>query len=303
MKQVQLRIRSNAKIADNVFRMEMEGDVGAITTPGQFINIRVEDGFLRRPISVCDVDTVVTGTKRIEKEAAEAFGTSLYNTPQMWDDLYQKNATGPVHGNGTCIAPENAVDGTVTILYKVVGSGTKTLAACRQGEMLDVLTGLGNGFDIRKAGDAPLLIGGGIGSAPMLMLAKQLINDGVRPTVVLGFRGASDMILQGDLYEIGCDVFVATEDGSSGMKGFVTDQIRTLREQGMEFSHFFACGPSPMLKAVYRDTPGLEGQLSFEERMGCGFGACMGCSMETKNGPKRVCKDGPVFMKSELLWD
>ncbi|MBQ7174587.1 MAG: dihydroorotate dehydrogenase electron transfer subunit [Lachnospiraceae bacterium] len=294
MKQVQLRIRSNAEIADNVFRMEMEGDVSAITTPGQFINIRVEGGFLRRPISVCDVDTVVTGTKRIEKEAAEAFGTSLYNTPQMWDSVVKEKA-------GTC--QENVVEGTVTILYKTVGAGTKALAGRGQGEVLDVLTGLGNGFDIRKAGDAPLLVGGGIGSAPMLMLAKQLINDGVRPTVVLGFRSVSDMILQGDLYEIGCDVYVATEDGSSGMKGFVTDQIRALREQGMEFSQFFACGPSPMLKAVYRDTQGLEGQLSFEERMGCGFGACMGCSMETKNGPKRVCKDGPVFMKSELLWD
>ncbi len=303
MKQVQLRIRSNAEIADNVFRMEMEGDVGAITTPGQFINIRVEGGFLRRPISVCDVDTVVTGTKRIEKEAAEAFGVSLYNTPQICGGFDKENDADPIHNNGIGICPQNSVEGTVTILYKVVGSGTKTLAACRQGEILDVLTGLGNGFDIRSAGDAPLLIGGGIGSAPMLMLAKHLISDGVRPVVVLGFRSTSDMILHGDLYEIGCDVYVATEDGSYGVKGFVTDQIRALRSQGTEFSHFFACGPSPMLKAVFRETSGMDGQLSFEERMGCGFGACMGCSMETKAGPKRVCKDGPVFMKSDLLWD
>ena len=300
MKQVNLTVKSNVEIADNVFSMELEGDVGAITAPGQFINIRIGGKFLRRPISVCDVDTVMTGTKRIEKEAAEAFGASLYNTPEMWESGGKADAL-----SGQQESRENApvIEGTVTILYKVVGEGTKALSACRRGEILDVLTGLGNGFDIRLAGDAPLLIGGGIGSAPMLMLAKQLIHDGVRPTVVLGFKGSSDRILEGDLYEIGCDVFVATEDGSAGMKGFVTDRIKALREQGMEFSYFYACGPSPMLKAVYRGTPGLGGQLSFEERMGCGFGACMGCSLETKNGPKRVCKDGPVFMKSELLWD
>ena len=166
-----------------------------------------------------------------------------------------------------------------------------------------MLTGLGNGFDIRFAGDAPLLIGGGIGSAPMMMLAKQLISDGVRPTALLGFRGKQDMILQGDLYEIGCDVYVATEDGSYGRKGFVTDLMEDLKQQGLEFSYFYACGPSPMLHAVYRASGNLDGQLSFEERMGCGFGACMGCSLETKNGPKRVCKDGPVFLKSELNWD
>ena len=287
MKQVQLTVKSNIEIADNVFCLNLEGDVGAITTPGQFINIRIGGKFLRRPISVCDVDTVVTGTKRIEKEAAEAFGASLYNIPETWD---------PKSG-------EKKTEGTVTILYKVVGEGTKILSECRKDEVLDVLTGLGNGFDISLAGDAPLLIGGGIGSAPMMMLAKQLIADGVRPTVVLGFRSKADMILYNDLYEIGCDVYAATEDGSFGIRGFVTDQMKAFKEQGMEFSYFYACGPTPMLKAVYRATGTLEGQISFEERMGCGFGACMGCSFETKAGPKRVCKDGPVFLKSELLWD
>ena len=340
MKQVQLRIQSNVEIADNVFCMVMEGDVGAITAPGQFINIRIGGKFLRRPISVCDVDTVATGTKRIEKEAAEAFGSSLYNTPETWNrgrggdtlsqsgsskealtagitDLKDVPADGDADrstaasGSGDSAQLQNdcifreipPVEGTVTILYKVVGEGTKALAACRRDEVLDVLTGLGNGFDIRFAGDAPLLIGGGIGSAPMMMLAKQLISDGVRPTALLGFRGKQDMILQGDLYEIGCDVYVATEDGSYGRKGFVTDLMEDLKQQGLEFSYFYACGPSPMLHAVYRASGNLDGQLSFEERMGCGFGACMGCSLETKNGPKRVCKDGPVFLKSELNWD
>ena len=295
MKQVQLTVKSNIEIADNVFCLNLEGDVGAITTPGQFINIRIGEKFLRRPISVCDVDTVVTGTKRIEKEAAEAFGASLYNTPETWS----VNQTGKVN----IIQTIPSVEGTVTILYKVVGEGTRLLSECRKDEVLDVLTGLGNGFDISLAGDAPLLIGGGIGSAPMMMLAKQLISDGVRPTVVLGFRSKSDMILYNDLYEIGCDVYAATEDGSFGVKGFVTDQIKALEDQGMQFSYFYACGPTPMLKAVFRATGTMEGQLSFEERMGCGFGACMGCSFETKNGPKRVCKDGPVFLKSELLWE
>ncbi|MBQ9421750.1 MAG: dihydroorotate dehydrogenase electron transfer subunit [Lachnospiraceae bacterium] len=290
MKQVNLTVKRNTPVADNVIAMTLEGDVGAIRCPGEFINIKVDGGFLRRPISVCDVDTVSTGTKRIEKEAQEAFGVSLYNAPEIGGD------------------EEREVQGSVTILYKVVGKGTEILAKCQKGDVLDVLTGLGNGFDIRNAGDAPWLIGGGIGSAPMMMLAKQLIEDGVRPTVLLGFRTEAEMFLHHDLYEIGCDVFVATEDGSYGRKGFVTDLIRD-KAESLYCSYIYACGPGAMLKAVKgciretwpEETPGTE--LSLEERMGCGFGACMGCSIMTVNGPKRVCKDGPVFKAEELVWE
>ena len=305
MKQVVLKVIRNTPVADNVIAMTLEGDVGAIRRPGEFINIKVDGCFLRRPISVCDVDTVSTGTRRIEKEAQEAFGVSLYNAP----DVSRSKKEDPAgirdkrSGEGD---PE--VQGTVTILYKVVGKGTEILAGCRKGDMLDVLTGLGNGFDIGSAGDAPWLIGGGIGSAPMMMLAKHLIEDGVRPTVLLGFRTESEMFLHHDLYEIGCDVFVATEDGSYGKKGFVTDLIRE-KAESLYCSYIYACGPGPMLKAVHgciagtwpEETPGAE--LSLEERMGCGFGACMGCSIMTVNGPRRICKDGPVFKAEELVWE
>lgn len=186
---------------------------------------------------------------------------------------------------------------TVTVIYKTVGEGTKRLSAMAPGGTLDVLTGLGNGFDISSCGDRPLLVGGGVGSAPMYRLARELIAGGKNPVAVLGFGQASDVFLEKELRFLGAEVIIATEDGSAGVKGFVTGGIAGAGA----YSHVFACGPTAMLRALERVVT-APGQYSLEERMGCGFGACMGCSIETKNGPKRVCKDGPVFRREEILW-
>ena len=183
----------------------------------------------------------------------------------------------------------------VTLIYKTVGQGTEALARMEKGTMLDVLPGLGNGYDLTETGEHPLVIGGGVGVPPLFALTKKLIQKGVKPTVILGFNKASEIFLYDEMMALGVPVILATADGSAGEKGFVTDVLPK------DYDYFFACGPLPMLKAMYRACP-TPGQLSLEERMACGFGACMGCSMETKNGPKRVCKDGPVFRKEELLW-
>lgn len=187
-------------------------------------------------------------------------------------------------------------DESVTIVYKVVGKGTEQMAGMRVGETLDVLTGLGNGYDLSLAGDRPLLLGGGVGVPPLYLLAKKLRETGKHVTVVLGFNTASEIFYENEFRALGCDVTVTTADGSYGVRGFVTDALPE------SYSYFYTCGPEPMLKAVYKNTV-TSGQMSFEERMGCGFGACMGCSIQTKNGYKRVCKDGPIFDKEELLWD
>ena len=184
---------------------------------------------------------------------------------------------------------------TLTLLYKVVGGGTEQMAAMVPGGTLDILAGLGNGFDTAPAGESPLLIGGGIGAAPLYLLAKKLLAAGKKVQAALGFNGAGEVFYVDEFRALGCEVTVATADGNVGVKGFVTDALPE------EHSYYYACGPEPMLRAVWAKAAG-PGQLSFEERMGCGFGACMGCTRQTVNGPKRVCKDGPVFRKEEILW-
>ena len=185
---------------------------------------------------------------------------------------------------------------TLTLIYKVVGSGTAQLSAMGGGT-LDILTGLGNGYDISAAGDAPVLIGGGVGVPPMYRLAKDLTATGKTVSVILGFNTGSEIFLREEFEALGCKVIVTTADGSVGLRGFVTDALKD-----MDYSYFYACGPEPMLKAVYKASK-APGQMSFEERMGCGFGACMGCSCKTLTGYKRICKDGPVMKKEEIQWE
>ena len=185
---------------------------------------------------------------------------------------------------------------TLTLIYKVVGSGTAQLASMNGGR-LDILTGLGNGYDLSMAGDNPVLIGGGVGVPPMYRLAKDLTAMGKTVSVILGFNTGSEIFLREEFEALGCKVIVTTADGSVGLRGFVTDALKD-----MDYSYFYACGPEPMLKAVYKASK-TPGQMSFEERMGCGFGACMGCSCKTLTGYKRICKDGPVMKKEEIQWE
>ena len=243
MKQSIFTVKENTPLTDNVYKMILCGDTGAITAAGQFINIKLDGRFLRRPISVCDCR-----------------------------------------------------DGEVTIIYKVVGGGTADMSRMSEGESLDILTGLGNGYDLTKSGDKPLLIGGGVGVPPMYLLAKKLREAGKSVSVVLGFNKKDEVFYENEFISLGCKVTVTTADGSYGIKGFVTDALPE------EYSYFYTCGPEPMLKAVYKATK-TSGQFSFEERMGCGFGACMGCSCKTVTGYKRICKDGPVLGKEEILWE
>ena len=235
------KILSNEKIAKDVYKMILEGDTQYITAPGQFINIKLNDKFLRRPISVCDCD-----------------------------------------------------DSTITIIYKVVGSGTEYMSTLAEGEILDILTGLGNGYDISKS-TKPLLIGGGVGVPPLYMLAKKLIAARQSPVVILGFNTKDEIFYEDEFKSIGCDVRVTTVDGSYGIKGFVTDAFPD------DYDYFYTCGPMPMFRAIEKVAV-TSGQYSFEERMGCGFGACMGCSCKTKYGSKRICKDGPVLEREEIVW-
>ena len=186
--------------------------------------------------------------------------------------------------------------GRLTIIYKVLGEGTADMTQMQPGTELDVLTGLGNGYDLAKAGDAPLLLGGGVGVPPLYMLAKKLLARGKKVTAVLGFNTRAEVFGEEEFRALGCGVTVTTADGSYGVKGFVTDALPE------EYSYFYTCGPEPMLRAAYRATK-TSGQLSFEERMGCGFGACMGCSCKTITGYKRICREGPVLEKEEILWE
>ena len=243
MKQGLFTIKENCSLTDTVKRMKLVGDTSAITVPGQFINIKLDGKYLRRPISVCDRD-----------------------------------------------------DMSVTIIYKMVGKGTEQMGEMTDGT-LDVLTGLGNGYDTSLSGEKPLLIGGGVGVPPLYMLAKRLIEQGKAVTVVLGFNTKTDVFYEEEFRALGATVSVTTADGSYGIKGFVTDAMTNV-----DYTYFYTCGPEPMLRAVYKTTT-TSGQFSFEERMGCGFGACMGCSCKTITGYKRICKDGPVLQKEEILWD
>ena len=185
---------------------------------------------------------------------------------------------------------------TLTIVYKVVGHGTEQMAGMAAGEKLDILTGLGNGYDLSLAGETPVLIGGGVGVPPMYGAAKKLAEQGIKAKVILGFNVKDEIFYEEEFKALGCDVTVTTVDGSYGIKGFVTNALPET------YSYFYTCGPEPMLKAVYRATS-TSGQMSFEERMGCGFGACMGCSCKTITGYKRICKEGPVMKKEEVLWE
>ena len=185
----------------------------------------------------------------------------------------------------------------LTLVYKAVGKGTEKMAAMTAGEKLNVLAYLGNGYDLSKSGNAPLLIGGGVGVPPLYMCARKLRSDGKNVTVILGFNTAEEVFYKDEFEALGARVLVATADGSVGTKGFVTD---AMKEAG-EYSYFYTCGPEPMLKAVYAATA-TSGEFSFEERMGCGFGACVGCTCKTKYGNKRICKDGPVLVKEEIIW-
>ena len=187
---------------------------------------------------------------------------------------------------------------TITIIYKVVGRGTEQMRRMSVGQELDVLTGLGNGFDADVECQQPLLVGGGVGVPPLYRLAKELIARGRKVSVVLGFNTEKEVFYAEEFRALGADVYVSTADGSVGTKGFVTDAIR---ENGVEFDFFYSCGPLPMLKALC-DCTAVSGELSFEERMGCGFGACMGCSCKTLAGNKRICKDGPVMKREEIIW-
>ena len=242
MKNSIFEVIKNEKLTSNVYKMELKGDTEGIRC-GQFVNIKLEGLYLRRPISVCDVEGDV-----------------------------------------------------LTIIYKVVGRGTELMADITPGAELDLLTGLGNGYDLSKAGDKPLLLGGGVGVPPMYKLCRELVAMGKSVTVILGFNTAEEVFYSKEFEALGAKVIVATADGSMGIKGFVTTAM-----DGVDYSYFYTCGPEPMLKAVYKATT-TSGQMSFEERMGCGFGACMGCSCKTLTGYKRICKEGPVMEKEEILW-
>ena len=185
---------------------------------------------------------------------------------------------------------------TLTLIYKVVGKGTEQMSRMQVGEILDLLTGLGNGYDTSLSGHSPLLIGGGVGVPPMYMLCKELIREGKTPTVILGFNTDSEVFYKSEFEALGARVLLTTVDGTAGIKGFVTNAM-----EGLDYSYFYTCGPEPMLKAVYKAST-TSGQMSFEERMGCGFGACMGCSCKTITGYKRICKEGPVMKKEEVIW-
>lgn len=242
MKQGLFEITENRKIAKNTYLMRLSGDTSEIVRPGQFVNIRLDEKYLRRPISVCDRE-----------------GDML------------------------------------TLIYKAVGSGTLMMSEMKPGKNLDLLTGLGNGYDTGKSGENPLLIGGGAGVPPLYLLCRELIAQGKRPTVIMGFGSADEVFFESEFSSLGADVIVTTADGSRGTKGFVTDAIKD------GYSYVYTCGPEPMLRAVY-SAVNTGGQFSFEERMGCGFGACMGCSCRTKYGYKRICRDGPVLEKEEIIW-
>ena len=188
-------------------------------------------------------------------------------------------------------------ESTLTLIYKVVGKGTEEMSKMVEGQKLDLLSGLGNGYDLSLSGDHPVLIGGGVGVPPMYHLAKKLLSQGKKVSVILGFNTQAEIFYEDEFKALGCEVFVTTVDGSYGIKGFVTNAL-----ENIPYTYFYTCGPEPMLKAVYRFS-NTSGQMSFEKRMGCGFGACMGCSCKTITGYKRICKEGPVMKKEEILWE
>ncbi|MBQ3865457.1 MAG: dihydroorotate dehydrogenase electron transfer subunit [Clostridia bacterium] len=244
MKQSTFTLTENRPLTDSVFLARLAGDTDGLTAPGQFLNLRLREKFLRRPISVCD-----------------------------WEK------------------------GLLTLVYKTVGEGTLALSRMAPGEKLDLLTGLGNGFDLSVPCQAPLLVGGGVGTPPLYKLARDLIALGKEVRVILGFNTGREVFFEEEFRALGARVTVATVNGERGVKGFVTDALPA----AAPFDYLYTCGPEPMLRALYRAVE-TDGQFSFEERMGCGFGACMGCSCRTVTGYKRICREGPVLRKEEILW-
>ncbi len=236
-------VESNSALCEGIYRMTLSGNTEYIKAAGEFVNIELSGKYLRRPISVCDVE-----------------------------------------------------EGLLTIVYKIFGDGTKQMSEMSVGTELDILTGLGNGFSLDNNSQRPLLVGGGVGIPPLYNLAKRLIAKGVKPTLLLGFNTASQAFLIDELAALGVDIVTTTVDGSMGVKGLITAALPTI-----DFDYTYSCGPIPMLKAL-SDATECSGEFSFEERMGCGFGACVGCTCKTKYGYKRICKDGPVLKKEEIVW-
>ena len=243
MKQELFTIKENRPLTDSVYLMKLIGDTEGIVA-GQFVNIKIDGLYLRRPISVCDSE-----------------------------------------------------EGELTLIYKVVGIGTEAMSGMREGESLDILTGLGNGYDLTASGECPLLVGGGVGTPPLYKLAKELTAMGKKVTVILGFNTKSEVFYEKEFEALGATVKICTVDGSYGIRGFVTDAMKDV-----DYTYFYSCGPEPMLKALYKAST-TSGEMSFEERMGCGFGACMGCSCKTVSGNKRICKEGPVLKKEDIIWE
>ena len=237
-------VTENTLLAKNTWQITLAGDTGSLQKPGQFVQFKVPEFYLRRPLSVCD-----------------------------WDEQ------------------------SLTLIYKVVGHGTEAMTRMQAGDTADLLTGLGNGFTLKPC--MPVLIGGGVGVPPLYRLCKDLIAQGMKPAVVLGFNAKDEIFYADEFRTLGADVTVTTVDGSVGVKGYVTHGAEAL-----DYDYVYTCGPGAMLKAVFKlcGERGISGQFSLEERMACGFGACMGCSIQTRGGAKRVCADGPVFPMEELLW-
>jgi dihydroorotate dehydrogenase electron transfer subunit len=243
MKDSLFTVQAIRQLTDSVFEGSFTGDTAEITRPGQFVNLRLDGLYLRRPISVCDLE----GEK-------------------------------------------------LTLVFKLVGKGTLQLSKMLPGQTISILTGLGNGYQTELSGSRPLLVGGGVGVPPLYLLAKRLLAEGKQLTVILGFNTAAEIFYENEFQNLGCEVRVTTADGSRGVRGFVTDALPA------DYTHVYTCGPEPMLRAVYRAIK-TGGSFSFEKRMGCGFGACMGCSCKTITGYKRICREGPVLQKEEILWE
>ncbi|MCQ2143447.1 MAG: dihydroorotate dehydrogenase electron transfer subunit [Bacteroidales bacterium] len=234
MEQRLFKIVANKEIAELTYRLDLEAVEPGFSFDGEFVNIKIDGFFLRRPISVCD-----------------------------------------------------SYPGGITLVYKVVGKGTEALSHKKEGEVLDLLTGLGRGFDAAATESSALLVAGGLGAAPLLPLAKKLKAAGKKVNVVLGFNKASEICLEEELRALADSFEIATVDAIKAMDP--------------TFDYFYTCGPMVMMKVVCK-TLDAPGEASLEERMGCGFGICVGCTVVTKNGPRKVCKDGPVFKKEDIVW-
>ncbi len=245
MKQVTLHIATNTQLIQGIYEMKLEGDVGDTLRPGQFVNIALDNLYLRRPFSISDYDTT-----------------------------------------------------SMTLLYKVVGKGTRQMSSMHKGQKISILNGLGNGFNTNIHHSHVLLAGGGIGIAPLYKLAKELKTAGKKVSVALCFNTAKEIFYVERFKELSTNTYIATVDGSEGCKGFITNLIQQYK---LTFDYYYACGPMPMLKSMCQNIE-APGEVSLEARMGCGFGICMGCSIPTTSGNKRVCKEGPVFGKEELIW-